>query len=225
MGRPGRPISSITRPSSLKKAERRVEWYPLARDTSASRPCQARTRFRPSVSNPAHTAGSRRLRPSSAERRERIAAVAGEQQHRVEPQVGDLRHEVVAPGLGEHGPRPPPRRPCAAGLAGVGQEARDVRAVRRRARRRSAIVRARSGRAGAAESKQDSVPMWQVGPAGSASIRMASPSQSAASDVDGEDVARRLALLPEPLARAGVEVRRARCRASPRAPLRPCRRA
>ena len=40
--------------------------------------------------------------PQFGQRGERIPPVSGQEDHGVEPQVGDLRHEMVAPRLGEH---------------------------------------------------------------------------------------------------------------------------
>src|SRR3954447_23851812 len=67
--------------------------------------------------------------PEHRERRKRIAAVAREQPHRVEPEVRDLRDEVVAPGLGQHRLDRLLSDLPLAGLAVVRQEAPDVRAA------------------------------------------------------------------------------------------------
>src|SRR4029079_17100236 len=70
------------------------------------------------------------------EGRERIAAVALEEHHRVEPEVRDLRHEVIAARLGEDRLAVFLAALPLTGLSRLGQEAGDVGAAVARRRPR-----------------------------------------------------------------------------------------
>ena len=84
------------------------------------------------------------------QRRQRVDPVAGQQHHRVEPQVGHLGRPARGCRPAPAAPRPPPRRPCAARSPGR-RPARRRRSSRRRPR--GAAARTRRASSGSTPSR------------------------------------------------------------------------
>ena len=96
----------------------------------------------------------------------------------MEPQVGHLGDQVVARRLGQQHLDRLLADLALGALARAREQAGDV-GPSSPDRARCPITSASSGSTGAPSPKHDTAPVWHVGPAGCARIRIASPSQSA----------------------------------------------
>ncbi len=180
--------------------------------TGSARPCSQRT---------SKDLGRRRAAPRARPRQRRVEPAGGEQHVAVEPEVGDLRDEtlVALAGARRARPRRPPRRPCAQRAAGRSASSPATYEPSGRVVARSATRRQSQG------AKHETEPVWHAGPSGRTRSEDRVAVAVVAQLLDGERVAGRLALSPEPLARAAEEVRLAGLARAGAAPRRPSTRA